>query len=151
MLVSVDAKQLEWRTVLELSRDETGISEVLNGQDTHALNQEAFGLPSRLISKIYLFRTIFRGSGWSFANDPDFMHVSNDPKYWDNVNEKFFGKYSGINRCHEKWRDTVMAGRPIVGPLGTFWPIPNRDKRGELYVPWTTLTNFPVNFSGLMQ
>lgn len=148
MLVSVDAKQLEWRTILELSRDEVGIAEVLEGQDTHDLNRIAFNLPSRLIAKIYLFRTIFRGSGWSFANDPDFMHVSADPKFWEAINEKFFGKYKGIAACHERWREIVMSGQPIIGPLGTFWPIPNRDKKGELYIPWTTLTNFPVQGTG---
>jgi hypothetical protein len=46
----------EWRTILELSRDPVGIQEVMNKEDTHALNQVAFSLPSRLISKIYLFR-----------------------------------------------------------------------------------------------
>ena len=56
MLISCDAKQLEWRCILELSKDAVGIKEVLEGQDTHALNQEAFKLPSRLIAKIFLFR-----------------------------------------------------------------------------------------------
>src|SRR5207245_7947796 len=100
MIIGVDASQLEWRTILELSQDEVGIAEVEAGEDTHSLNEKAFQLPSRLIAKIYLFRTIFRGSGWSFAHDPQFMHVSKDPKFWDGVGEKFFGKYQGIDRCH---------------------------------------------------
>jgi len=138
----------EWRTILELSRDPVGIQEVIDGHDTHELNREAFNLPSRLISKIYLFRTIFRGSGWSFANDPAFMHVSSDSKYWDGVNEKFFAKYKGINECHNRWAQKVMANEPIIGPLGRFWKVPNIDKRGELFCPWTTLTNFPVQGTG---
>lgn len=56
MLIQCDASQLEWRTILELSKDETGISEILGGEDTHAKNQKAFDLPSRLIAKIFLFR-----------------------------------------------------------------------------------------------
>ena len=56
MLVGVDAKALEWKVLLELSRDAVGIQEVLNNQDAHSLNQVAFDLPSRLIAKIYLFR-----------------------------------------------------------------------------------------------
>jgi hypothetical protein len=63
MLVACDAKQLEWRVLLELARDQVGINEVLNGDDTHDLNRVAFSLPSRLIAKIYLFRTIYRGTG----------------------------------------------------------------------------------------
>lgn len=149
MIIGCDAKQLEWRTILELSRDETGIKEVLNGDDTHELNRVAFALPSRLIAKIYLFRTIFRGSGWSFANDPDFNHVSADPSFWDGINEKFFGKYYGITNIHNEWKDLVIAGKPIVGPLGREWQIPlARDRRGDIKIPWTTLSNYPVQGTG---
>lgn len=48
--------QLEWRVALALSEDWVGINEILGGEDTHAKNQAAFGLPSRLIAKIFLFR-----------------------------------------------------------------------------------------------
>lgn len=138
--------QLEWRVALELSQDQTGIAEVLNKEDTHSLNEKAFQLPSRLIAKIYLFRTIFRGSGWSFANDPNFMHVSSDPKYWDNVNEKFYQKYYGLNNKHQEWAQTVMSGKPIVSPLGRFWPIEVDYETGK--IPWTILTNYPVQGTG---
>lgn len=149
MLVAVDASQLEWRTILELSRDETGIREVLEGQDTHSLNEKAFELPSRLIAKIYLFRTIFRGSGWSFANDPAFMHVSKDPGYWDAIGEKFFAKYAGIDRQHKVWADSVTRGEDLMGPSGRSWSIPLRRRdAGDLVIPWTTLTNYPVQGTG---
>src|SRR3990167_2194599 len=148
-LLQIDASQLEWRCCLELSRDETGIQEVLDGADAHSLNQVAFSLPSRLISKRYLFRTIFRGSGWSFANDNDFMHVSKDPKYWDTVNEKFYKKYNGLDKKHKEWSDTVVNGQPIVGPLGRSWSIPmRRNDRGELKIPMTILSNYPVQGTG---
>lgn len=148
MIVSCDAKQLEWRGILELSQDQVGIGEVLAGEDTHALNQKYLNLepgkPGRLIAKIFLFRTIFRGSGWSFANDPDFMHVSTSASFWDKMNAKFFAKYKAIDAAHKKWADIVMSGQPIIGPLGREWFIKNRDANGELFVPWTTLTNYPV-------
>jgi len=149
MLIQCDASQLEWRTLLELAKDQVGIEEILGGEDTHAKNQEAFELPSRLIAKIFLFRTIYRGSGWSFANDPDFMHVSAKSDFWDDMNDKFYRKYKGINACHQRWKDTCMAGNPIIGPLGRSWTCPpKRDYRGELKVPWTTLTNYPVQGTG---
>lgn len=145
MQVQCDASQLEWRTALELSRDQTGIAEILNKEDVHSLNEKAFVLPSRLIAKIYLFRTIFRGSGWAFANDPDFMHVSTDPNFWDELNVKFYSKYNGLDKCHYKWKDLVVAGKPIEGPLGRSWTINlKRDKYGNLKIPWTTLSNYPV-------
>lgn len=149
MLIQCDASQLEWRTLLELAKDQIGIDEILGGEDTHAKNQQAFGLPSRLIAKIFLFRTIYRGSGWSFANDPDFMHVSTSSQFWDDMNEKFYAKYKGINAVHQKWKDIVMGGKAIQGPMGRSWSCPpKRDYKGELRVPWTTLTNYPVQGTG---
>lgn len=149
MLVQADASQLEWRTLLELSRDEVGINEVLNNEDAHSLNQQAFNLPSRLIAKIYLFRTIFRGTGWSFAHDPDFMHVSTDPRFWDDIGVKFYTKYHGIDKTHKRWADCVLSGQPIVGPLGRSWSISLVEgKRGEMKLPMPTLTNYPVQGTG---
>lgn len=151
MLIQCDASQIEWRTALELSNEWVGINEILSGEDTHAKNQAAFGLPSRLIAKIFLFRTIFRGSGWSFANDPDFMHVSTSSSFWDEMNEKFYQKYAALDTTHHRWKDIVMSGKPIVGPLGREWSITiHRDKYGELKIPWTTLSNYPVKCSGLV-
>ena len=146
MFISCDAKQLEWRTVVELSGDQTALTEILQGQDTHELNRQAFELPSRLIAKIYLFRTIFRGNGWSFANDPDFSHVSSDPKFWDAINEKFYKKYDGINKLHNEWRDLCALGNPICGPLGRQWSVPFLNKHNE--INWTQFTNLPVQGTG---
>ena len=149
MLLQCDASQLEWRTALELSGDEVGLAEVINNEDAHAKNQKAFDLPSRLIAKIFLFRTIFRGSGYAFANDPDFMHVSSDPKFWDGMNEKFYAKYHGLDKKHKEWMATVGSGRPIEGPMGRSWSIPmGRDYRGELKLPINALTNYPVQGTG---
>jgi hypothetical protein len=137
---------------LQLSQDQVGIAEVIEGQDAHALNQKAFDLPSRFIAKIYLFRTIFRGSGYSFANDPDFGHVSTDPRYWDSVGEKFYRKYKGIDEQHKRWADLVVRGEPITGPTGRVWPITlGTDRWGNVKIPWTVLTNYPVKYSGLVE
>jgi DNA polymerase I-like protein with 3'-5' exonuclease and polymerase domains len=149
MLVACDASALEWRTIAELSKDKTAISEILNKEDVHSKNQVAFNLPSRLISKIFLFRTIYRGSGWAFANDPDFMHVSKDPKFWDAKNDAFYQKYQGIDTIHKQWGDRVINGLPIEGPFGRSWTINLReDKWGNLKIPWPTLTNYPNQGTG---
>jgi DNA polymerase-1 len=149
VLVACDASQLEWRTIVELSRDAIALEEIQGGADTHSLNQVAFNLPSRLIAKIYLFRTIYRGSGYAFANDPAFMHVSDSPKFWDDIGEKFYAKYSGINATHRQWADAVTRSEPLVGPTGREWHIAlGRDKKGNLKIPWTILTNYPVQGTG---
>lgn len=137
--------QLEWRCVVDLANDKVGITEIKNKLDTHSLNQEAFSLPSRLIAKIYLFRTIYRGSGYAFAKDHQFKHVSSDPEFWDDVNRKFFRKYNGIEMIHRRWGELVFTGRPIIGPTGRQWPIPmGVDRHGDKRIPWTILTNYPV-------
>jgi DNA polymerase I-like protein with 3'-5' exonuclease and polymerase domains len=145
MLIKIDAAQLEWRTAVWLSNDKVGIDELNSGADIHSLNEKAFNLPSRLIAKIYLFRTIYRGNGWSFANDPAFSHVSSSADFWDKVNEKFYKKYKDLDAWHTRLANLVTTGKPIVSPFGREWLIPMRPN-GD--IPWTTLTNYPVQGTG---
>jgi DNA polymerase I-like protein with 3'-5' exonuclease and polymerase domains len=94
MLLKVDAKALEWRSYVELSRDQIGLEEIINNEDVHTNNQNRFELPSRLISKVFLFRWIYRGSAWAYANDNDFKDTSSDPNYWQDVINKANDKYN---------------------------------------------------------
>jgi DNA polymerase-1 len=146
VLVQADFNALEWRVPVSLSRDKVGIEELLNKRDVHTANQDEFNLPTRLISKKYLFRTIFRGSGWAFANDPEFSHVSDSPDYWDAVNHKFYTKYKGVDQWHTKLAQFVTAHQPIIGPTGRSWFIEMGppDRFGLPKIPWNTLTNYPV-------
>lgn len=142
--------RLEWRTVLELSQDPVGIAEVLAGQDTHSLNEKAFNLPSRLIAKIYLFRTIFnRGNGYAFTVDPDFQHVSTSVKFWDNIGKKFYTKYENIDKLYDTNLSIIGQGKPIVGPLGREWLIePTTDWKGDFTLPVTKAVNYPTQGTG---
>ncbi len=140
MLVQADASQLEWRTLLWMSQDQVGIREVLEGQDIHGNNQKELQLPERLIAKIFLFRCIYRGSGWAYAHDNMFKHVSEDPKFWDAKNDAFYKKYSGINRLHNLWRVKVQLRKPIQIFSGREWMIPLKEDGS---IPWTVLTNWP--------
>lgn len=148
MLIQCDASALEWRVAVELSKDPIGIQEIVEGQDVHSNNQSAFDLPSRLIAKIFLFRTIYRGSGYAFANDPDFMHVSASQKFWDGMNEKFYAKYKGLDAKHKEWMRIVAMGKPIEGPMRD-WFIPmGVNYKGESKLPINALTNYPVQGTG---
>jgi hypothetical protein len=154
MIIQCDASQLEWRVCLELCRDDTGIQEILSKQDVHSLNQVAFNLgegpPGRLTAKIYLFRTIFNhGNGYAFTVDPDFMHVSTSVRFWDEVGRKFYAKYSGLERMYQTNMKLVSRGKPLVGPLGRFWPLQmETDYKGELKIPETKVVNYPVQGTG---
>jgi DNA polymerase I-like protein with 3'-5' exonuclease and polymerase domains len=147
MLLKCDAHALEWRSLAWLANDQVALEELRGWPeyDVHAVNQKHFNLPKRLIAKIYLFRTIYRGSGWAFAHDPMFMHVSSDPDFWDDLNLKFYKKYKGIDQCHHQWARTVASRKPIVSPFGREWIIPLKDD-GKL--PWTKLTNYPNQGTG---
>lgn len=113
------------------------------------MNQVALKLPERVIAKIFLFRTIFRGSGYAFSVDPQFMHVSADRAYWDQRNEDFYAKYKGLDQKHKEWADMVVRGRPIVGPLGREWLVDMRvDRNNDYVIPWTVLSNYPVQGTG---
>lgn len=145
MLISIDAGQIEWRVAVELSKDRIGMDELIHNLDMHVNNQHAFNLPSRHIAKIYLFRTIYRGSGYSFSVDPNFSPVSSSSKFWDGINEQFYQKYSGLNELHMEWARTVSAGQPILSPFGREWVIPmETDRMGGPKMPWTKFTNYPV-------
>lgn len=148
MLVGVDAKALEWRTLIEMSRDEVGLDEILSGEDIHINNQNYFGLPSRLISKKYVFRTIYnRGKGYAFTVDPDFMGVSTSISYWDSIGEKFYKKYKGIDELHHKWKDELFETGLITSEIfGCQWVCEKFDKYGN--INWNTLTNYPNQGTG---
>lgn len=140
-------RSFEWRTILELSRDPVGVQEVLDKLDVHSINEKTFQLPSRLIAKTYLFRTIFnRGKGYAFTVDPDFMHVSTSVEYWDKVGVAFYTKYKGIDDCHNQWKDELEATGRIQGPLGRHWQIPLLNSFGKLN--WNVFTNYPVQGTG---
>lgn len=140
MLVGVDAKALEWKTLLQLSNDPVGLEELHAGVDLHTTNQAFFNLPSRLISKKYLFRTIYnRGEGYAFTVDPDFMGVSTSVDYWDDIGQKFYKKYAGINKLHYQWKADIENKGYIESPLGREHHIPLMTPYGK--INWNTFTN----------
>jgi DNA polymerase I-like protein with 3'-5' exonuclease and polymerase domains len=55
-LVQADAVGLEIRVAAFLSQDPVLLTELRDGLDIHTDNQTRFGLPSRLIAKIFVFR-----------------------------------------------------------------------------------------------
>lgn len=150
MIIQCDGSALEWRICCELAQEPTGIKEILEKQDVHSLNEATFKLPSRLIAKKYLFRTIFNhGNGYAFTVDPEFMHVSTSVKFWDGIGEAFYTKYSGIDALYTKNARLVAAGKPIVGPLGREWPIKmTTNWKGEMAIPETLLVNYPTQGTG---
>ena len=149
MLIKADAGSLEWRSAVFLSQDKVGIQEIENGLDQHTHNQQTFGLPSRLIAKIFVFRLIYGGGAYSYANDADFKEVGFNEKQWQEVIDKFYAKYQDLARWHISLMQQVNATGKIVIPTGRefkFRTYPNF--RGEPEWPRTQILNFPVQGFG---
>jgi DNA polymerase I-like protein with 3'-5' exonuclease and polymerase domains len=149
---------LEWRIPVEFSRDEVALKELLSKADVHRINQTDLSLPEgdggRLIAKRFLFRVIFRGTGWAFANDNDFKHVSSEPDYWDDRIIRFYSKYKGIDNLHKKWIEDVYTKKRIEVFTGRFWEFELKERKNfrsgmmEKVPPLNDLTNYPVQGTG---
>ena len=146
MICNVDAKSIEWVTYLWLSQDKVGIEEwhnVVNDPtkfDIHLDNQRKFNLPSRLISKVFLFRWIYRGPAFAYCHDPDFASVSKSQKYWQDVIDQYYSKYQGLYKTHMKYLQEVNQTGKLRSPLGRQYEF-KRNKRGEFSE--YEVTNYP--------
>lgn len=149
MIVNVDVKGLEVVAAADLSGDKVLRQELLDGVDIHEANRDRFklgeGKLGRLIAKIFKFRLIYGGSAYSYAHDPDFTGVSTSEKFWQNVIDEYYLKYSGIKEWHDSMLLTVMKTGVIEIPSGRYFPykqLPN----GRW--PLTTIKNYPVQGFG---
>lgn len=146
MIINCDAKSLEVFGAAYLSQDPVMLEELRAGLDMHSKNQEAFNLPTRLIAKTLIFRTIYGGTEYSFANDPDFAEVSTSVKYWKRVLDKFFDKYKGLAKWHERIiQEVTKTGKYINPATGRTYSYTRTD-RGDW--PVTQIKNFPVQGLG---
>lgn len=146
MLVEVDAASLEWRTYVYLSQDPVALEELLNGYDIHKRNQEAFKLPERLIAKKFLFRAIYWGPAWSYANDPEFNHVSKRESFWQQVIDRFFEKYEQLYRTQVGYiREVYETGKLVVKQTGRTYVFNKYldKKTGEFRYKESDITNYP--------
>ena len=151
MLLNADIKGLEVVVVAQLSGDEVLRKEIIDKVDIHDVNRVAFdlgeGKPGRLIAKIFKFRLIYGGSAYSYAHDSDFMGISSSEKFWQDVIDRYYQKYQGIQRWHQNLiREAQSTGRLVI-PSGRHYPItPDYNKRE----PWplTIIKNYPVQGFG---
>lgn len=144
MLLNVDGSAIEWVCASYLSGDKVAHEEIWNKVDQHTANQVRFGLPSRLIAKTFVFRLIYGGSAYSYANDPDFTAVSTSEKFWQQVIDEFYAKYQGIAAWHINLvREASSTGR-IVMPTGRFYPFEPSKKGYKSEWPRTKILNYPV-------
>lgn len=145
MIFKVDAKTLEWRTYIEWSRDKVGLEELSDPTiDIHSDNQKRWKLPQRVIAKVFLFRWIYRGSAWSYANDADFMHVSSDPKFWQKIIDAANEKYSGLYEFQNRLITMAEDGEIITIPSGREFEFKmTQSKKGDWFWDIKKIVNYP--------
>lgn len=144
MIIEADAKQLEWRVAVWLSQDQVGMEEILAGVDAHEDNRVRFKLLTRLIAKTFLFRLIYGGSAYSYANDPDFVATSNSVKFWDGVIEEAYKKYYGLAKWHKGLMTEATTTGQILTPTGRVYKYEPKMKRGDWEWPRTDILNYIV-------
>lgn len=148
MLLQADAKALEWVCAAYLSQDKVAYEEIWNNVDQHTDNQSRFGLPSRLIAKTFVFRLIYGGSAYSYANDPNFADTSKVESFWQNVIDEFYKKYSDLGKWHKAIVATAMKDRKITMPTGRVYNYEPEVKYGKVKWPRTKILNYPVQGLG---
>jgi DNA polymerase I-like protein with 3'-5' exonuclease and polymerase domains len=148
MIVNADARALEWICIAFLSKDEVAYEEIWNNVDQHTSNQQRFGLPSRLIAKTFVFRLIYGGSAYSYANDPNFMDVSTSEKFWQKVIDEFYDKYKGIGRFHSSIMSEATTTGKLRTPTGRIHNFDSTVRRGDVVWPRTKIFNYPIQGLG---
>lgn len=144
MLINADSKGLEWVCAVYLSGDEVGTREILDGVDAHAENQKRFGLPSRLVAKVFLFRLIYGGSAYAYSRDADFTGHSTSEKYWQSVIDEAYDKYKGL----AKWHTSLMQEVSRTGHLQVVTGRQYKFFRENGELPRSKILNYPVQGLG---
>lgn len=135
--------------VAYLSQDPLLIKEIVDGVDLHSRNQEMLNLPSRLIAKIFVFRLVYGGSAFSYANDPEFNWISRNPEYWQGIIDTFYAKYTTLAKWHISLFEWVQKTGKWVSPTGRIYTFePYQTKYGDWKWPRTTILNYPVQGLG---
>jgi DNA polymerase I-like protein with 3'-5' exonuclease and polymerase domains len=147
MLLQADAKQLEWVGATYLSQDPVAIKEIWGQVDMHSDNQQRFNLPSRLIAKTFVFRLIYGGSAYSYANDPNFRDIG-DEDFWQSVIDSFYNKYDGLKKWHDEIFFRAKRDKKLVMPTGRIYYYEPEIKYDKVKYPRTKILNYPVQGLG---
>jgi len=141
ILCESDYSSLEFRVCVELSRDEQGMADILEGKDIHrqtasiCLKKDASEVTKdeRNSHKWASFQPLFGGTG---NGQPD--HIKS---YFD----RFYEIYEGIYEWHQSLMTGTLKNGLVQTPSGRqyFWPDVSRT-RGNRVTNATQILNYPV-------
>lgn len=96
-----------------------------------------------MISKIFLFRWIYRGSAYAYSKDPDFTSVSKSQDFWQSVIDNYYSKYQSIYEIHLRYIYEATTTGKIISPTGrTYLFVPKQTYNGLKYNE-SDITNWP--------
>lgn len=134
------------------------MEEIANNYSPHDDNQKRFGLPTRTIAKVFLYRAIFAdcfgkrgnaGAAYAYANDADFAVASTSVSFWEQVLDRFFEKYSGVYQNSISLIKSATTDGRILSPSGRVYQYsPVRKFNGDMDWPRTQILNHIVQGLG---
>ena len=145
MIVNADIKGLEVAVAAYLSQDKVLLKELWDKIDIHSINQERFGLPTRLVAKTLKFRILYGGGAYAFARDPEFKETSTKVPFWEKVIDEYYAKYTGIKQWHSKLVYEASTTGKVTCPTGRYFKF-SKNSRDEW--PVTQIKNYPVQGTG---
>ena len=132
LILSGDAKQLEFRIAGELSGDKQIFEDVIGGLDVHAATAEWTKL-SRQDSKPYTFAPVY---GATDRGKPE--NIAAYFRYFQN-------RYSGLFNAHKQWQDRVLDTGSYILPSGREFIYPGTQRYFSGGVSNSTIiANYPV-------
>lgn len=148
MLINGDVKSLEVFVAADRYEDDTLRGELLGRLDTHALNQERFSLPTRVVAKRFIFKLLYGATAFGYSVDSDFIDVGYSEKQWQRVIDEFYDKYKGIARGHARDIKFVKENGYLETPSGRYYNYRPKQTAWGWKWPLTTIKNYPIQGFG---
>lgn len=142
MILNADFSSLEWRVAMYFSQDKVGIQEILDGVKIHEVNMAYFGFPDKVYAKRFLFRLIYGGTKYGYANDPDMAVVSPKPEFWQERIDKTYQKYKGLAAWHKRIKQEARETGRLISPSLREYRFRPTIKRGVSEWPDGQILNF---------
>lgn len=132
----------------QLSGDKVLANEIIAKLDTHADNQKQFNLPDRITAKRFIFKLLYGATAYGYYTDTDFISVGFTKDQWQEVIDKFYGKYVGIYLWHQQILHESQTNGKLTIPSGRYYPFSWEEKYNKMKWPDTKVKNYPVQGFG---
>lgn len=124
------------------------MDEIRKRFDIHADNQQRFRFEIRRDAKVFVFKLLYGGSAYGFANQWEMAHISTSERYWQDLIDVFYNKYKGVRAWHTAIVQEAMATGQLVMPTGRIFTFPQREIVRNAMFWRPKILNYPVQGTG---